>query len=87
MQVGLVPGPPLSKRGGGEKSEYISCCDLRVGACANELRLMGVERGSTLDGVSRAFEDRSSVSRKKSSAWAPPAMQRMWQGPNGEGAS
>jgi len=82
MHVEFVPGSPLSRRGGGEEGVNIS---LRIGACTDELRLVGGELGSTLDGVSSSFEDSASAARKMSSAWAPPAMERMWQWPFGEG--
>ena len=59
---------------------------MRVGACADELNLMGGERGSISDGVFGTGKDSASISRKVSSAWAPPAIERMWQGPCGEGA-
>ena len=51
---------------------------MRVGACADELRIMGGERGSTLDGVVGAGKESASVARKVSSAWAPPAIKRVW---------
>ena len=60
---------------------------MRIGACADELGLMGGERGVTLDGVSCADKDSAFEARKVSSAWAPPAIVRMWRGPYGKGAS
>jgi hypothetical protein len=68
----------------GEKSEYLL---LRVGACADDFRLMGGERGSDLAGVAVAVEASASSTRKASSACAPPAMERMWRGPFGVGAN
>jgi len=70
--------------GGGE----VECVHLllRVGACADELRLMRCERGSIIDGVTVAADDSTSAMRKASSACAPSAMERIWRGPCGEGA-
>ena len=59
---------------------------VRVGACADEVCLMGGGRGSTLAGVSVEGRDSASVARKISSACAPPAIERMWRKPCGEGA-
>jgi hypothetical protein len=57
---------------------------VRVGACDDELRLMGGGRGSTLVGVAIRDIDSSSLARNKSSACAPlPAIERMWLGPYG----
>jgi hypothetical protein len=48
---------------------------------------MGGERSSRLAGAVVAVETSASSSRKAASACAPPAMERMWRGPYGEGAS
>ncbi len=64
---------------GGVEEAYLPLV-MRVGACADDLRLMGGERGSSLDGVYGADQESASVARKASSAWAPPAIERMWQG-------
>ena len=59
---------------------------VRVGACADELRLMGGGRGSVLAEVLVEGRDSAIVARKVSSVWAPPAIERMWKGPCGEEA-
>jgi hypothetical protein len=53
----------------------------RVGACADELRLMGVERDELPTEVGRAGGGRGYLSRKVSRACEPPAIERMWSGP------
>ena len=58
-----------------------------VGACADELRLMGVERDEVPTGEGREEGDKGSLSRKSSRACGPPAMERMWRGPWGDGAN
>jgi hypothetical protein len=57
---------------------------MQVSACADELRLIRGERGSTLSGESGAVEDSASTARNLSSAWAPPVIVRMWRGAYGE---
>jgi hypothetical protein len=59
---------------------------VRVGACADELRLMGVERDKFSIGGCRGERRRCSLASKSSSACAPPSMERMWRGPCGDGA-
>jgi len=59
---------------------------VQVGACADELRLMGGGRGSTLAEVFFEGRDSASEARNVSSAWAPSATKRMWREPYGEGA-
>ena len=59
----------------------------RVGACADELRLMGLERFEVATVVERVGDGRGSLSRKVSSACGPPAIERMWSGPWGDGAN
>ena len=59
----------------------------RVGACADEIRLMGVERDELPTNVGRSGGGRDSLSRKMSRACGPPAMERMWSGPWGDGAN
>ncbi len=76
-------GTPVGS-GGGEKRAYLV---VRVGACANKLRLMGVERGSSTTGVAGAVMDSASFAMKASSACAPPAIERMWIGPYEEVAN
>jgi hypothetical protein len=58
---------------------------LRVGACADELRLMRGE-DSCLAGAATAGEASASSTRKASSACAPPFMERMWKEPCGNRA-
>ena len=49
----------------------------RVGACADELRLMGVERDEMPTEVGRAVGAEGSLSRNSSRAYEPPVMERM----------
>ncbi len=58
---------------------------MRVGACADELRLMGVGRRSVTARCLTKIEKKASLARKKSSALSPPVIERMWFGPWGEG--
>jgi len=60
---------------------------LRIGACADELHLMGCECGSTLAEVVVAVEASASLARKASSAYVPPYIKWMWRGPCGEGSN
>ena len=78
MPVGCVPGSSLPW--GGKGGEGCLPLLVRVGACADELRLMGGRRGSTLAGVSVEGKDSAYVARMVSSAWFPPAIERMWRG-------
>ncbi len=71
---------------GGLPSEWgvagVTACNLmRVGACADELRLMGVERAEAFTLVGRVRGGVGSLSRKSSRACGPLAMERMWSGP------
>jgi hypothetical protein len=59
---------------------------VRVGACADELRLMGVVRRVFSTGEIRVVGRGGSLVRNSSSACVPPGMERMWRGPCGEGA-
>ena len=62
--------------------EGATACNLaRVGACADELRLMGVERAEVSTLVGRVRGGIGSLSKKASRACEPPAMERMWSGP------
>ncbi len=70
---------PLGGEGGGASALRLA----RVGACADELRLMGVERDEVSIGVGRAGRDEGSLSRKSARACGPPAMERIWRGPRG----
>ena len=73
-------------RGGGPPSEgrwgvlrlAVWC---KVGACADELRLMGVERAEVFTLVGRVGEGVGGHSRKVSRTCGHPAMERMWSGP------
>ena len=49
----------------------------RVGACADELRLMGVARDEVLAVVGRACSGEGSRASKSSRAWSPPAIETM----------
>jgi hypothetical protein len=70
MPASVVP----PQRGGGGAT----ACDLvRVGACADELRLMGVERTELFILVGRVGGGVGFLSRKASRACGPLAMQRM----------
>jgi hypothetical protein len=80
--VGCVPGFSHP----GERGEGCLPLLVRAGACADELRLMGSGRGSTLAEVSVKGKDSPSVARKASSGWAPPAIEPMWRVVCGEGA-
>ncbi len=59
----------------------------RVGACANELRLLGVERAELYTLVERVGGDRGFLCKKVSRACEPPAMERIWSGPWEDGAN
>jgi hypothetical protein len=54
---------------------------LRVGACADELRLMGGEHGSCLAGAAAGVEASASLARKVSSACARPLWSGCGEGP------
>jgi hypothetical protein len=58
----------------------------RVGACADELRLMGEERAEVYTLAGRVGGGRGSLC-KVSRACGPPALGRMWSGPWGDGAN
>ena len=60
---------------------------VRVGACADELRLIGVERDEVPTGLCMAGVDKGSLSRKLSRACGPPAMERVCRGPWVDGAN
>jgi hypothetical protein len=49
----------------------------RVGSCADELRLLGVERDEITTEMDSASGAEGSLSRKSSRACGPPAMKRM----------
>jgi hypothetical protein len=66
---------------GGEVGSVAPCSLARVGACADELRLVGVERAEVSALVGRVGGGVDSLSKKASRACGPPAMQRMWSGP------
>ncbi len=61
----------------GEVESDVALSLVRVGACADELRLMGVERDEEPAGVGRAERSNGSLARKSSRACGPPAMERM----------
>ena len=68
--------------------EGATACSLaRVGACADELRLMEVERAEVSALVGRVGGGVGSLSKTASRACGPPVMDRMWSGPRGDGAN
>ena len=58
----------------------------RFGACADELRLVGVERDEVPTGAGRAEGNKGFLSRTSSRTCGPPATERMWRGPWEDGA-
>jgi hypothetical protein len=74
--------PPLGGEGGAVALSFV-----RVGACADELRLMGVERSGLPSDAGGAGGNEGSLTRKSSRACVPPAMNRMWKSPWGSGAN
>ncbi len=72
------------RRGGGG---VVARSLARVGACADGLRLMGVERAEVYTLVGRVGGDRGSLYKKLSRVCGPPAMEWMWSGPWGDGAN
>ncbi len=65
--------PPLK----GEVGGATACDSVRVGACADELRLMGVERTDLFTLVRRVGGDVASLSKKASRVYGPLVMERM----------
>ena len=61
----------------GEVGVATACSLVRVGACADELRLMGVERAEAFTLVAIVGGGVGSLSKKASRASGPPAMERM----------
>ena len=60
---------------------------VRVGACADELRLMGVTLAVYVAARGMGGGGRGSVARNVSRAAAPPRMDRMWAVPWADGAN
>jgi hypothetical protein len=60
--------PPLGGEGGATALSLA-----RVGACADQLRLMGVERDEVPTEVGKAGRAEGSLSRKLARDWGPPA--------------
>jgi hypothetical protein len=79
--------PPLWIPLGGEVGGVVARSLARVGACADELRLMGVERAEVYTLVGRAGWGRGSLCKKVSRACGSLAMERMWSGHWGDGAN
>ncbi len=78
--------PPIRAPFGGEGAAALILA--RVGACADELRLMGVERGEVHTEVGRAVLAQGSLSRKELRACGSTyVMERMWKGLWGDGAN
>ncbi len=69
--------PPFRLPLGGEGGDAVAFSLVRVGACADELRLMGVERDGDPIEVGKASGDEGSMSMKSSRACGPPAMERI----------
>ncbi len=77
---GGFPACPATLGGGSGRCRSLS-------TCADELRLMGVGRsGVSTEGINVERGGCSFV-RNSSSACVPPAMERMWRGPCGDGAN
>ncbi len=73
--------PPWWSPLGGEVEGAAARSLARVGACAYELRLMGVERVEVSTLVGRVGGGVGSLSMKSSRACGPPIMHQMWSGP------
>ena len=74
----MMGGCPLFRFSLGEEGMGAAALRLaRVRACADELRLMGVERVEVPTEVGRASGAEDSLSMKLSRACGPPAMERM----------
>jgi hypothetical protein len=71
MGGGASPGTPPGRGGAAALSLA------RVGACADELRLLVVERDEVPSEVGRVVKVGGSLSRKPSRACGPPAMEWM----------
>ena len=69
--------PPFRFPFGEEGMGAVALSLARVGACADELRLLGVERDEITTEMDSASGAEGSLSRKSSRACGPPAMKRM----------
>jgi hypothetical protein len=78
---------PLLPPFGGEEGGAVARRLARVGACVEELCLMGVERDEVPADVGSAGGFEGSLTRKSLRACAALAMERMWRDPWGDGAS
>ena len=78
---------PLGPRFGGEEGCAVARSLAQVGACADEFRLMGVERDEVHTDVGRSSGDEAYLAIKSSRVFAPPVIERMWKGPWGDGAN
>jgi hypothetical protein len=76
---------PLSPPLGGHDREAVARILARVGACADELRSMRVEREEVHANMASAGGGYGSDARNASRAWLPPSVERMWMGPRGDG--
>ena len=77
--------PPLGGEGGGGGGLAATRILVRVGACAEELRLIGVAREEVRASLGSADGGWDSDTRYFSMARAPHLMERMWDDPCGEG--
>jgi hypothetical protein len=79
--------PPLRLPLVGEVGGAATLRFVRVGACADELCLMGVGWDKVSPGGSRGEREICSLARKSSSAYGLPAIEWMWRGLWGDGAN
>ena len=70
-------GRPRCSPLGGEGEEVVARILARVGACADELRLLEVEREKVHGSMGSAGEDWGSYARNTSRARVPPSMELM----------
>ena len=84
----MIGGCPLFRFPlGGEVGGVAALSLVRVGACADELRLMGVDRDELPTRVGRSGRGKGSLSKKMSRDCGPPVIERMWSGLWGGGAN
>ncbi len=88
VEMGRRGVPRLSGHpwGGGARGAVVFRF-VRVGACADELRLMGAGRSEVSTEVFEVEGGRGSLVRNSSSARVPPDIERIRRGPCGEGAN
>ncbi len=77
-RIGDDGGCPLFRLPlGGEGGDAAALSLARVGACADEVHSIRVERDQVPNEMGKAGRDEGSLSRKSSRACGPPAMERM----------